>query len=571
MTSWPAKFTKAKILPAVILLFILLFTFWPEADKQFLLWDDESLISRHAPFLPVNANTFVNIAVSPFPAEYIPVTKLVWTFLILPMQWLAGSEWSNQNWVQPFIIVSLLFHFFNCLLVKETFSVLFKKPGAAENWKDWIPAFIYALHPLQVEALASASVIREPMWIFFGLLSLRSYLNFRLFRSVVFFVLACLSKPTAVVLAGIILVLHFAKNRSSLYRATDLKIFFSVLTFLAAIVIFINKSIHVAEDFGVSAGTRFLYSFDAFGFYLSKILLPLGLCADYGRTYAWLSSQGTTKEMFFFAAAAILLVVFRVRYKKHKDNLLILGSFFLLPLMPVSGILEFSMQRYSNVADHYAAFSIIGFAGAIYFLSERVKFLSYAAVIVCCFYLIQSHGQKKTWNNNQTLAEQILKVNPNSFMAHNNLGIHFHRSGYVGAALREFAEAIRLNPHVPNSYLNSAAILNAQENYSDAVTTLKSAVENNPGSSDLYLSLAKTLEKQSKPAEAIAVYLEAKNKFPAKSEIPFNLGLAYWKKNEFDLALAELQTAKNIAPQNAQYAETYSKIEELIKKIKSVR
>ncbi len=571
MTLWPIKFTKKEMFPVVVLFLSLLFVFGPESNKEFLLWDDESLLSQHKPFLPVNWNTFAEIATSPFPSEYIPLTKVVWALIILPMQWSSGQSWSSENWVQPFVIASILFHFFNCLLLKEIFPILFNKAGKEKDWKDWLPIFIYALHPIQVEALASIAEIREPMWIFFGLLSLLTYLQCRLRLSLLFFLLAVLSKPTATIIAGVIVVVHLVKNRTQLYKIKHLKYYFCALGVSIVLAILKNVSINESKFFLASYQMR-LYSFiDSCGFYIIKILLPFNLAADYGRTYSWLSLQGWTAEMSFFCVFVIFMIAACIRLKEHRSNILILLSLLLFPLFPVSGLIEFSMQIYSNVADHYASFSIAALAGVICLLSQRIRWLYIFTILICSFYFVASYMQKRTWQNNKTFAEHTLKVNPQSFMAHNNLGLHLLRENEDLAALREFSDSIKINPTIPNPYLNSAVVLNRRLQFTEALSLLEAGMKNIPKNTKITLSLADTLVKLGRLDEAIEVYKIGKIDFPGNAHFSFNLGLVYWKKNQFELALEELRMAKDLYPWNKQFAETYLKSEELYKKIKSLK
>jgi len=556
---------------SVFLLSVLLVVFWPSADKEFLLWDDEAVLSQYEHFLPVTWDSVAKLGTDTFGGEYMPITRAVWTLTILPMQWLGGSKWSSEHWVQPFILIGIFLHFLNCLLIKQILPLLFDRENQSENWRDWIPVFLYALHPLQVEGLAAISMLREPLWIFFGLLSIRAYLKKQLRPTFIFFLMATLSKPTSIVLIGFLLLIRIVKYRYQDSSRPKTIYYFSAMFAWAAMVGILAKSIQPTADFTTTFAQRILYSTDTLGFYLAKIVSPVNLAADYGRTYSWLIPQIWTSEMVLFFVIALITVILFWRRKSLRNEILFIATLFLLPLLPVSGVIPFVMQHYANVADHYSSFSIIAWAALFYLIKRSDYKINLALILFCIFYGWESFHQKNTWLNNETFAMQTLKINPRSSMAYNNVGLHWLRQGKDQNALEAFERSIELNPKVSNPYFNSVFILNKRGHFNESLALLEECRIKAGKSSSLYLSIANVYEEQGQIDKAIQTYDEAKLEFPNHAGIAFKLGQAYWKKNLFEKAIAEFKLAVQLEKGNGKYIQTLEKSEKLYEEIKKLQ
>lgn len=565
-----ATVKKSDIIAVLLLFSVVAFVFWPEPNKEFLLWDDEDTLSQYKPLRPVTWSSLPELVTSTHRGEHMPLTRIFWALTVIPMQIVGGSKWATDNWVQPFVFVSVLVHFLNCLLIKKLFTVLFRQESEEKKWQDWIPVFLYALHPLQVEALASVPMLREPLWIFWGLLSILFYLKNRLRVSLLMFLLAVFSKPTAITTAGIIFVLHITRNGTKNLFKKPTRNYFLALFGLCLPIAILAKSVQPTEDFTTTYWQRIIYSMDTYGFYLSKMILPINLSADYGRTYSWLIPQGWTKEIFVFLFFIFSLIFLFWKRPQSRTPILILASILVLPLTPVSGLIPFAMQHYSNVADHYAAFSLVAWAGLFFAMRTSNKKINAALIAALVFYSWQSVQYRKTWINNETFAMHTLEINPRSFMAYNNLGLHWLRQGKKEEALNLFSQSIELNPKVINAYLNSVVILNEQKRYDESLAILKRCEESCHKGATIPLAIANVYEEQGRKDEALNIYIKAKEDYPTNAKVRYELGMAYWGRDQFTEAISELKEATQLEPENEQYMRVLKQSELLYEQVKKV-
>ncbi len=107
----------------------------------------------------------------------------------------------------------------------------------------------------------------------------------------------------------------------------------------------------------LSLPDKSLVALDALGFYLCKLLWPMRLASDYGRTPELVVARGWNSltwivPIVLIAAAAVL---FRRSVKP-----LVASALFVVALVPMLGLLPFDFQAYSTVADHYAYLALFG-------------------------------------------------------------------------------------------------------------------------------------------------------------------------------------------------------------------
>jgi hypothetical protein len=122
---------------------------------------------------------------------------------------------------------------------------------------------------------------------------------------------------------------------------------------------------------------------DALAFYLFKTVAPINLCVEYGRTPQLAMSRWWS--YFVWAVPVVLLAFSYVNRRRHPTAWL--GSLvFVAFLLPTLGLVPFSYQAYSTVADRYAYLSMIGVglivADAVDALRSRLAVRIVSAAII---------------------------------------------------------------------------------------------------------------------------------------------------------------------------------------------
>ena len=261
------------------------------------------------------------------------------------------------------------------------------------------------------------------------------------------FVLALLSKPSAVTLplvAAAVLWMTDAKPS----RVIPLVLLGGLL--LAAPVALITKSVQPATDVPAPAlWARPLVAADALAFYLRKTVLPVSLGVDYGRTP---SAVFATKAAYWTWVVP-LAVTAAVLLSRQR---LLIGAWLIFLAAPAAnlGLLPFDFQIVSTVADHYVYVALLGVAVAAACLVARWPRVRAAAVVVIAVLGVLTFIQAGRWRDSQTMWRHALAVNPNSGLAHVNLGVAHLTGGNAAEALPLLIRAADIDPHDAFAQLN---------------------------------------------------------------------------------------------------------------------
>lgn len=315
-----------------------------------LNWDDDSNIFKN-PYYAINSwqpfwtDTYFGL--------YVPVTSTVWQVLYT---FGKGSAW-------PFRILNLFLHLANIGLVFLLLKSLAQRWNFRSGWALVAAVTLFALHPMQIHAVAWISGGRDLLAGFFGLLCV--YLFFRgrdwrnLIPTTVLFALAILSKPNVAVLPALLPFLCWLIDRSKLR-----------LSFIAAVVwsgvtaVSVYMTLLAQRDFllALSWWERLLVMGDTYSFYLQKLIFPFPLSANYDRQpeVILLSWEPLIRSCILLA----LLSSFYLWAKKKEPRFAIVLAWFAL-LLPVSGLVAFGYQRISTPADHYHYLPMVALAAAV--------------------------------------------------------------------------------------------------------------------------------------------------------------------------------------------------------------
>src|SRR5208283_5312616 len=138
-------------------------------------------------------------------------------------------------------------------------------------------------------------------------------------------------------------------------------------------------------------------------------------------------------------------------------------AYFLAALLPVLGLIDNFIFRYSLVFDHLQylasmgplALAGAGFARASDIVLQKRPLLQSAPCVGLLLILGMASWQR-TWvyRSQETLWSDTLPKNPDSWMAHNNLGVAFFQRGKLDDALAQFQKALEINPNYAEAHTN---------------------------------------------------------------------------------------------------------------------
>jgi hypothetical protein len=258
--------------------------------------------------------------------------------------------------------------------------------------------------------------------------------------AIALYIAALLCKPTAVVLPLMIWMLDVVilgrPWKKSLIGIIPWLVIAGIFTALAA---YVQPTIYIESD---PFWTRPLVAADALAFYMAKLVLPINLAVDYGRSPGNLLHDATFHYalwwtwIFPVAGAAIVYA-----YRENR-RLVAAAWIFLLGLLPVLGLTPFIFQYYSTVADRYVYVSMLGVAlaaGMFFGKISRPLAVSIAMIITVILTGL-SFAQAGVWKDGETLYQHDLALNNRD--PHHWEALGHYRDRQADAALSRAAQAM---------------------------------------------------------------------------------------------------------------------------------
>jgi tetratricopeptide (TPR) repeat protein len=161
-----------------------------------------------------------------------------------------------------------------------------------------------------------------------------------------------------------------------------------------------------------------------------------------------------------------------------------------------------------------------------------------------------AHRARGEWQEALREYREAVRLNPADAMFHCNLASMLAQAGKPEEAAREYDEALRLDPHDYETWFNRGNLLAGQGRGAEAAASFQRAIEVEPDRPEGYANLASLYWEGHQWEEAIASYESALARHlqpPAATVARSRLGVIYvergiWKKAEEHL-LAALEQA----------------------------
>ena len=526
----------------------------------FVEFDDDVHVYAN-PFLnPLSLESLGKLWQHAYERLYIPLAYSILAgialFARVPAQMMSSVGHTVTLSPGAFHVASIGFHVVNAWLCFSLVQRLARSRKAA-----LLCAFVFAVHPLQVESVAWISELRGLSSACFALAALNVFVQSRqlsdsasarsrilLAASAVLVICATLCKPAAMVLPLVVLVLDRVALGTSWRRSMV-----TALTWVLCILplAWITRSVQAVHPEGVSLWwQRPFIAGDALAFYLLKTVLPINLGIEYGRTPHSVMSHGWSYAVW---ALPMGLLAFCFMYRR-RWSLSWLGSLvFVTFLLPTLGLVPFSFQAHSTVADRYAYLPMIGIGLIVADAAARsnLAFRAISAVIV--LFAILSFNQSHTWVDNIEFLRHTIDVNPNVAFAHNNLGNILLKQERVDEAIEHFNKALELDPGDAKAHNNLGLALVRQGRLDEAEPHYRKAVELNPGYFKAHENLGAVYLRTMRLDAAIVSLKAALQIQPSEAKVLNDLGVAFMHSGRAAEGADAFQRAVAIEPENARY------------------
>ncbi|MDT8318481.1 MAG: tetratricopeptide repeat protein [bacterium] len=338
----------------------------------------------------------------------------------------------------------------------------------------FIAAFIFAIHPLHVEAVANVSNRKEMICFVFFLSSVLSYINVisavghrkKILwggLSVFFFLLAFRSKEIAVTIPAIFVfyeLLFVEKDKRILLHANLARFKISLLVILLALsiskfaeYIFLNRNLyyfHYRLSGEFMEYTHILNNiFIVFIYYLRHFFFPVNLLPDY-----FIPAQGSLLNLSFAFSFSCFVFYLYAIYQTYRANRVI--SFALLWFLVNYLVISPLNLGIYPLCDRYLYLPSLGLcivSGVVLskmLTSEKNKGKKVAGValsglLTLCFaVLIVNYNSY--WENNSVLWGRALKKNPESRIGRINLAVEYGNQGRFDLAEAQILKMGEMDP-----------------------------------------------------------------------------------------------------------------------------
>jgi len=331
------------------------------------------------------------------------------------------------------------------------------------------------------------------------------------------FVLAMLSKPTAVILPLVALPLIWMHWKCVPRRAWYRLAIWVVLAVPFAITAKYAQPAQLRMSLPI--WKRLLIAGDALAFYLAKIVWPKTLLVYYGRNPAYIVQHGFIWWTWMLPAALIAVLWLN---RRRCAPALAGVAVFIAALIPVLGFVGFNFQYYSTVTDRYLYLSMFGVALIAAWALDRLPRAAgvVAALILVCL-SVRSVLQVPYWRDSLTLFRHVLEDDPRSAVADANI----------------------------------AAELAYERDYSGAIDYARESIALDPNRAEAYVTLAKALDRIGATGEAVQAFRDGFRADPAAVELLRGYLVALIHEGDMQRAIVFARLAVELDPDAASYVE----------------
>jgi len=394
--------------------------------------------------------------------------------------------------------------------------------------------------------------------------------------ALVFFLLAMFAKTSVVMLPVVLLLYAWWKHgRVTIRNLAYAAPFFLISLVLGLITIYYQWGRAIGQEKILVGGiaSRLASAGMSILWYMRIIFWPVNLLPIYPR---W--EVEPPKAWQFLAWPVIAAVGWwfwknrAAAWPPHWGRHAIFAfGFFLLMVAPVLGFVTISYMRITWAADHFiylpmiAIVALVSAGLTVWYeraaATERPVLLGGLAVLLAALTFL-GFGYAGCWVNEDALWEHTLKHNFEAWQAHNRLGAKKFARGDVEGAHFHFQNSTRLRPDLGETHNNLGTTLSARaqmfaqrgdqgaanREMSAAIDQFAEAVRVTPHVPAIRVNLANALAASGRFGEAADKYRELLNMEPNNPALINNYGVALYKQGRKEESIVQFRRALELAP-----------------------
>ncbi|MFQ5428610.1 MAG: tetratricopeptide repeat protein, partial [Thermodesulfobacteriota bacterium] len=484
---------RERLLPIIPVLAALIL-FLPVLGNGFVNWDDPAYVYENLHIRSIDIKWLLTSVVG---SNYHPLTMLSHSLDYA----IFGSNPAGHHFS------SILLHGLNSGLVFLLAKTILYRAGmnGENNWglnpAAMAAALLFAVHPLHVESVAWVSERKDVLTAFFFLLAILTYIRYNgstqkhlYWLTLFFFLLALLSKPMAVTLPAVLLLLdYFPLKRKLRSKIFVEKIPFFALSIVWGIITLLTQksggAVTLIETYPLH--TRIIVTVKGYIFYLYKLAMPVSLAPYYPLPL----SPGLGEPVFllslaFFVIISLICLFFAMRGMRALPTL---WGYYILTLLPVIGLVQVGSQA---AADRYSYLPTLGFfilagtvPGYLYKRAGSLKTLALCITgIAIALLALKTTTTIPVWKDSITLWSHeidFLKSHRNDDRLASTIALYNRAKAYElqarhNEAIKDYGRVMAINPSYIEAYINRGVIYGKTNRYREAIGDFSVALSIDP-------------------------------------------------------------------------------------------
>lgn len=481
-------------------------------------------------------------------------------------------------------------------------------PPRGGMWSCVLIAGLFGLHPLHVESVAWIAERKDVLSGLFWILAMGAYARYARLKlatrnveesappdrvgrfpfhvatwyaaTLACFVLALMSKPMAVTLPFVLLLLDWwplgrmaaatSRFQSSVLLVAEKLPFFALAAVASYAAFRTQAGGGVVQTLaGLPLGARVANAVVSYGAYLVKTVWPVDLAVYYPHAGASLAGGAVA------ASAVVLLGITALAlWQMRRRPYLLTGWFWYLgTLVPVIGLVQ--IGTFAR-ADRYTYLPLIGVfwmvgglvtgnwklgtggegdqGSGVRVRGPGLRVTSYqlpATLVLLLTCALLTRHQLGYWRDDATLFGHTLTVTGGDAVSHDGLGLALLDAGRPAEAEAHFRESIRWLPDYARTHMRLGLALAAQGRPGEAAAAYREALRLMPDLAAARVNLGSLLLAQGQAQEAADAFEEALRQEPDLPEAHSNLAIAFHALQRMPEATQQMTEAVRLQPDNA--------------------
>ena len=311
---------------------------------------------------------------------------------------------------------------------------------------SFLVSVLWAIHPVNTEAITYISGTADPLFLLFGLLGIYLYNKNLKILSYISFFASLLSKETAVLIFPLFILYQYSTDRLKKESMKDYITIFLIFFIYILLRETILSSGRITTY--IPFKSRFFTSFKTFFIYISIFLFPFILSIERHIPYI-----NTWKDIDFIAGFLYFsLFLYFLWIKRKNKKIFFAGILFLLNYLFHSNIF---IPLNGNLREHWMYLGSIGFFIYFVLIFERIKKEKLKIILLAfifSLYGIRTILRNYDWKDPERFYEKSIRYSFYPAQLYGNLCYHFIKNG-------EFKKGYQLSKKLIDSGLKNESIL----------------------------------------------------------------------------------------------------------------